>query len=112
MYIIGVFECGCSCEANYSGTEIVRCSNEREANNIVALMKKHSEGFQCKGASASSIIIINETHGLKFILKDKDTKYWNSPDKYIKCWKIRHAETIKSQKRMTALEKKLKLMEA
>ena len=106
MYVIGVFECGCSCEANYSGTEIVRC-NDKEVSKIVSLMKKHSVGFQCIGAPASSIIVINETHGLKFIIKDKDTKYWNNPDKYTFDWRTRQAEVIENKKNMSKMMRNL-----
>jgi hypothetical protein len=97
-YVIGVFECGCSNESSYSGTEVVKCGDQSEVASIVCLMKQHSVGFQCHSASASSIIVVDGTDiAPKFLIRDNVSAYWDSHAEYDRVWDLSHAEKLKEE---------------
>jgi hypothetical protein len=57
IYVLGVFECGCSDDSCLSSVEVVQCIGKYGIKKTIEMMKEHSANFQCKGSGASYIFV-------------------------------------------------------
>ena len=112
IYVIGIFECGCSYEANLSSIEVVKCSNPSETNDIKQKMGIHSVGYQCHEKEASSILIFEGKLQWSDLGKEDSTTEDSesgiySYQNYIKLWDSRTKENAKSFRELKRFERKL-----
>jgi len=96
IYVIGIFDCGCTYDASFSSLEIVKCTSSLELKDIKLKMNKHSAEYQCNFKQAMYILIVEGQ--LKFKpMKGFGIKGYKS---YIKAWTFRDKDGRKLTKEL------------
>lgn len=114
IYVVGIFDCGCSYDACVGSIEVVKCSSQSEAQDIKQKMGIHSVGYQCHEREAMSIIIFEGKIQWSDLGKEDSAKTNEDSESgiysyqnYIKLWNVRGKENAKSFREQKKFERKL-----
>jgi hypothetical protein len=112
IYVVGVFDCGCSYDACVGSIEAIKCSSQAEVQDIKQKMGIHSVGYQCHEKEAEAILVFNgklEWTNLpdEKSLDELDESGIYTYNNYIKLWDTRTQENAKMIKEQKEYEEKL-----
>lgn len=113
IYIVGIFDCGCSYESSFGSVEVVRCSSQSEVLDIKQKMGIHSVGYQCHEREAVSITIFEGKIQWSDLGKEDSAKSREDSESgiysyqnYIKLWNLRSKENAKFSREQKKWNKK------
>lgn len=99
VYVLGAFDCGCEYESSFGSVELIRCSNQKEVEDIKKMMLHHSSEYQCNFRGALVLLVFEGKFSFK---QGGSVKSYKS---FVRTWKARGREGRKMTSDLRQMDK-------